>query len=440
MIKYGSIKQYVWIFILPLAFFVYSNSFNTFPIIEQSVDVLGSSDAVNFQILIKDFHLEKKYGNPYNKVNRNFGDIAQKHKIHHLLYVMVGSLIYKTLSVLYGLFGVSANQASYSVNALLSCFNLLLLAILLRYFNAGRGNTALLLFLYAFSLSTWIFSSVPGSWIFTTTLILLFLVLWYRFKCGPLVMSFFIGIAMLGNIFLFSLLIFLFIRYLLSAQSAKELARKTVLSSLVASATWIGLLSLLSLFDDSLRPDNFIRYTFWFKDFVADKLPFYSPYAWKVILSNLFVNSIVSNQPNPEVPLEALLYTLKGSPLGLITTLIYFGLCTVVLLRIFASLRGMAARHDVLRTMLGREEFHIISYCFVWILLTWIVFPPGAFVYSTTTVPLVMILIHRFVSIEKLSHRVLLYATVIMVTLNNIDQILKFRWALSALSAKIGCL
>ncbi|MCI0525908.1 MAG: hypothetical protein L0Y56_00440, partial [Nitrospira sp.] len=116
---WGIGRQRFWIVLLPIAFLVYSLSFSDIAIIKQRHSVLGDADAANFMILIEDFNLSEKYGNEYNTENRSLGDIAQKHKVHHVLYAIVGSIIYKIFLTVYQLLGVPSDKALYSVNAFL---------------------------------------------------------------------------------------------------------------------------------------------------------------------------------------------------------------------------------------------------------------------------------------------------------------------------------
>jgi hypothetical protein len=430
----NNIRKHMWIVILPIAFLIYSNSFNNFGILEQKYDVLADADSAAFIMLIKDFHLAKKYGDEYNTNNRGLGDVAEKHKTHHILYVMVASHIYSGFSFLYHLLGIPQHNALYSINALLACFNILLLYVLLRYFNPDNEHTGLYILLYAFSLSTWIYASIPESWPFSATLILLFLVLFYKEKFSPVILSFLIGIFMLNNVFLGSLLIFIAVRHLLASENAKEFIWKTLLSSFTALTTWLGSLTVLSLYDASLRPDNLIRYTLWFRTFAGSKLPVYSLYAWKVIISNVFVNSILSNQSSPGVPLEALLYTLKGSFLGVISTLIYSIFLLLIFMRMVKTAKGDCGTKKKLKSIFMREDLHPAMYCIIWLLLTVNMQPTAAFLYSTVMVPLLIVLMQQFINSELRHQKVLLGVVIFLVIINNTAQILKFRAALSVMS------
>ena len=267
MIASGKIRQYLWVLIFPLSFIVYAGSFNSFAIIEKKYDVLADADSANFIILIRDFHLAKKYGDEYNTKNRSLGDIAQKHKIHHVLYAFVSSLIYKGLSFLYQLLGMAPEKAVYAVNALLSCCNMGLLYILLRRFGCDNRDIGPYLLLYAFSLGTWIYSSIPESWTFSATLILGFLVLFYRKRPNLFILSLYIGLSMLNNVLLASLLLFPFMEYLSRENRAKEAIKKIVAAGIVAESTWMLALTVLSFFDESFGVSNFVRYTLWFKEF-----------------------------------------------------------------------------------------------------------------------------------------------------------------------------
>ena len=171
------------------------------------------------------------------------------------------------------------------------------------------------------------------------------------------------------------------------------------------------------------------------KNFVGYRLHFYDPYVWKVILSNLFINSIVSNQANPCVPQEALLYTLRESPLGIVSTLVYVALGSLVLYRIAKLFKTDLAGMSRFRGLLERKEIHLVAFCLSWVFITLKLNPPGAFLYSMTIVPLIIILICRFLDLRRRFDRVLLYTTVALVIINNANQIMKFREALSVLSS-----
>ena len=422
------ILKFSWLLLFPLAFLIYSASFQDVKIIREKHSVLGDADSANFFLLIEDFHLSKKYGDEYKVTGRNLGDNAQKHKIHHVLYAIVASAVYKTLATIYQSLGISPSLVSYSVNALLAVCNIALLYMLLRYFGIDHTvQTLLFLAFYAFSLSTWIYASVPESWTFSATLILLFLVLHYRLAVHPFVLSFFLGIVMLNNIFRGSLIIFLVIYFLHHTESPTNFVMKSCGSAFMMLLTWASALWAFSLYDASLRPDKLIGYSIWFRDFVGYRNPWYDPYVWKSIIAGLFFNSILTNQGDPFVPPEALLYTLRGSIVGSSCLFFYILLLCVVLVRIARMVYAKVTSSETVLEILREKEIQLILYCLIWVVLTLFMNPGAGFLYSTAIVPLLVLVISRFTDAEQPFHRALLCATVAAILLNNSVQIMRFR-------------
>jgi len=299
---------------------------------------------------------------------------------------------------------------------------------LFRYFGLDDpGRIVLFLAFYAFSLSTWIYASVPESWTFSATLILLFLTLHYRFSVNPLLLSLLLGVAMLNNLFLGSLIIFLAIHFINTSNSPSRFLIDTARSGLIMIVTWTASLYLLSFFDSALRPDRFIEYTFWFRDFVGYERRWYDPYVWKILIAGLFFNPIASNQADPFMPPEALLSTLKESPLGAITLLLYLLLSVIVIFRIARLIGSKLSSTEGPMCLLKEKEIQLACYCLTWVILTWVMYPPSGFLYSTMILPLMALLIHGFTDMERFFHRALLYATVAAIVLNNSVQIMSFR-------------
>ncbi|MEO6667645.1 MAG: hypothetical protein ABIO65_12860 [Nitrospiria bacterium] len=428
----ATVRRHLWIIILPVAFLVYATSFSGIPILEQRHSVLAEADSASFRLLIQEFDLSRQYGDQYNMDHRSLGDIAQKHKIHHALYVIVASLIYHGFAGLYEFMGVPAGYALYSINALLAVCNIVLLAVLLRWFHGDRLNRFGYLALYAFSLSTWIYGSVPESWTFSATLILGFLLIFYVYRPHVSVLAVYIGVAMLNNVLLGSLLLFPVLEAGCVSRRFGEFARTVGVGGAITGATWLAALSGLSVFDGSFRPDEFLRYTRWFKQYLAYGLSLWDPYVWKVVVSNLFINTVVSHQSDPAVPQQALLSTIRESYLGLGATLAYLGLAVVGVVGVGRRFAREVGGVRSLRELLGRDDLQLAVYCLTWMGLTLVLFPPAAFLYSTAVVPLVVVLIARGLQPERASHALWLYAAVAAVILNNTSQVVIFRNALRA--------
>lgn len=412
-------------------FLLYSNSFNTFPILERKHSVLGEADSAAFIMIMQDFHLDKKYGELYKTEKRELGDVAQKHMIHHTLYIITASLIYEAFLPAYRFLGMPPTNALYAVNAFLSCINVLLLYLLLRRLNPDRGNVFAYIGMYVFSLSPWIYGSVPESWTLSATLVLAFLYLLYGRRSNRYALSAFIGVAMVNNIFLCTLFVFLLFDAISARRPGEGLVGRLAAFVLVSVATWAAILAVLSVYDPSLGPVEFLKFTFWWKSEIAPPIKLFKPYYWKVAISNLFVTSFLSNQSLPVVPQEAILYTMKGSRLGLATTILFLGFQLYVLWSIGRYLKGRHASGE--SVLSGDPTVPMMLFCAGWSVMTVILDTSGALLFSAIVVPVVVALASMHIDTRRRFPKAILYVAIASVVVNNIDQILKFRDALRLL-------
>jgi hypothetical protein len=424
-------RRRAWMLLLPVVFAVLSVSFAGFPVIERTHSVLGDADAANFALLLRDFSLGHKYGNEYQAHHRGLGDNAQKHKIHHVLYAIAGGAVYRAVAPVYHAAG-DEDGALYAVNALVVIANLLLLAALLKRANVHRNAVFPFLLFYAATLSTWVFGSVPESWPFSATLVLAYALLLQRRPVNAPAMGAVLGVIMLNNVFLAALWVLLALALSVDAKGW-ALVRRSFVGGVAAIAAWAGGLSLLSLWDGSFRPDRFIRFTLWFKQFTGADLPRTDPYVWKSAATNLYVNSVVSNQPDARVPQEALLATLRGGGLGLVSTLAWAALAIVAGILLVRAMRGMGKTGGI-RAVAADGGVQAAVWCAVMLGVTVVLFYPSGFLYSTVVVPAMAVVLCRALDLRVPWQKWLLYATLALMLANNLEQVLRFRDALRALS------
>jgi hypothetical protein len=432
--RHRALPWLAWIVLLPLCFAVYATSFAGIPVLERRHSVLGDADAANFAVLLRDFSLSRKYGNEYASVGRTLGDNAQKHKIHHVAYAAVGGTAYRLARPVYRALGIPAERALYAVNALVTCANLLLVALLLRRFNPHRNPTLPFLVLYATALSTWVFGSVPESWPFSGTLVLGFLLLLGGRPLRPTLLGGVLGLILLNNIFLVVLLVPLGAALLRAGHRGLGLLGRAASAGAAMLATWAVALSALSLLDDSLRPDHFVRFTLWFRQFAGNHfLPPYAPFVWESAGTNLFVNSVVSNQGDPAVPQEALLATLTTSVLGAVAVLLFVAVLAVAAVGLVRETAGTARRAGW-GEALREPALDLPLWCLTMLLLTVLVFYPSGFLYSTVVVPALVVALCRYLDLRVRYQWILLHAALLLIVVNNLSQVLRFRHALLALS------
>ncbi|HEX6909875.1 MAG TPA: hypothetical protein VF142_05760 [Longimicrobium sp.] len=414
--------------LLPAAFAVYASSFSAVPVIEARHSVLGDADAANYVLLLREWSLARRYGDPYTASGRGIGDNAQKHKIHHVLYGMVGGAAHAALAPAFRAAGIPERRAVYAVNALLAVVNLVLLRALLRRSNPHGNAVFPFLLFYALALSTWVFSSVPESWPFSATLVLGVLLLLRRAPANAAVTGAAVGVAMLNNVFLGALWIPAAVALARAGGGARRIARRAVLAGAVALATWAAALTALSAADPMLRPDRFVRYTLWFRQFTLPDLPRTDPYVWMSAGSNLFVNSVVSLQPDPAVPQEALKATLTGSPLGAAATAAWAALA----LAAAAGLVRALWRHP--RAVLRDPALDAGAWCAAMLGVTVALFYASGFLYSTVVLPAMAVLLCRHLDLRSGWRRALLWGTLALMLACNTLQVVQFRQALRALS------
>jgi hypothetical protein len=420
-----------WLPVLIVAVLVYATSFASIPVVERQHSVLGDADAANYVLLLKQFRFDQPVGDQWNARNRSIADNAQKHKLHHLFYAAVGHGVYTLAAPLYDLAGWGRDRAVYAVNAVVAGANMLLLVLLLRRNNPyGNPVTPFVIF-YGLALSTWVFSSIPESWPFSATLVLCLLLMLRERPVSPLLLGGGLGLIMLNNMFLAALSVLIVLEIARSSAGWGDFLRRTLAAGAVCIAVWLGSLALLSLFDPGFRPDRFIGYTLWFKQFTAPDLPPSDPYVWKSAGSNLFVNSVVSNQPDPRVPQEALQETVRSSRLGLAATAIYLLAATVALAGLVRSLAAEAGRQGA-AGILHHPSTGLALWCVVMLGVTVLLFYPSGFLYSTVVVPVLALLLCRHLDLGVPWQRALLYGALAAMLANNLDQVMQFRAALAA--------
>lgn len=432
MSAFMKMKNHSWLLLFPVAFVVFSLSFNGFRIMEKRNDVVGNTDSACFSLLLKDFALSKTYGNEYNLERRNLGDVSQKHKTHHVLYLIVGSPAYRFFSQAYQKLGIAGFEPVYSVNALIACLNIGLLFHVVCGFSGNRRTAILFTVLYSFSLSTWVLGSVVESWTFSTTLVLLFVLFFRKMPDRYVLLSLFVGIAMLNNIFLMVLLSFLLIHQAGTCQSLKTFLYRSFLSGFLALATWAAAMSLISIYDGSLSPLNYFKYTIWFKEHLAPPIRFSDIYFWKVAITNLFINSILSNQSDPNIPNEAILLTFRQSVLGAVSTIVYLSLFAMTAYRAVSACAEKLKEAGITRRIMELPAISMLAFCLLWTFMTIILDPGAGFLYSSLILPFMMVLFQEFLVLNVRLDRYLLYATIVSVIINNANQILKFRAMLSS--------
>jgi hypothetical protein len=407
---------------------VYLLSFSDRPVLVNENDRLAEADAADHARLIQDLDLRRTYGDEWNFEGRAWGDRLQKHKLHHILYHLVGHTTYSTLRTL----RVPHALALHAVPALLGAVNLVLLWFILgRLYPASRARPVYLL-LAGFALSPWIFASVTCSWVFSATLILGFLALWLKTDRRPVPAALYVSVAMLSNPSLITLHVFTALQTFARRRSWAHFGAVVGGAVTVSITVWLGQLLVLSLFDADFAPANMIAFGEFFREQIQPAIPVLSAYYLKSVTTNQFINSIVSHQPDPTVPQDALLLTLRYSVFGSIVTILYLGMLATAVVGLMREWRPrLRGSGQPLRALAADDLTGIGVYAVVLLAVNLYVCAYAGFLYSSVMVGLIVTFLFRYIEPLPRGARWFAYVTTALIVLNNWLQIQLFRAALS---------
>jgi hypothetical protein len=126
------------------------------------------------------------------------------------------------------------------------------------------------------------------------------------------------------------------------------------------------------------------------------------------------------------------LLTIEQSYVGVIATVIYLALMALVLVNLIKDVRDKRLLKN--REELSKKPFlQFMAYSVLWMCLIVIMDPAGAFLYSTLSVPLLLLLVNWFINFNNVYQKALFYTALGAVALNNVMQVMKFRDALGYL-------
>lgn len=422
-----------WILIAIAMFVVYAASFSGYPAIEREISVVGETDAASYIRLWRGFRFDRPVGNPYALETRTLDDVAEKHRIHHVLSAATGHVLAGAFSRLYSWLGIPRRQAPFAVNAFWGGLNILLLGFLLRRWNPPTNPVWPFLVLYGVSMSPWLYSAMPDSWPLTTCLLLTFLHLTLTPRIPAAVAAMALGGFMLNNMALGTAILFLWLVRSHENPGWRGFVLRATLLGGITVATWVGSLTLLSLADPSYRLDRFLAYSAWFREFMGATLPPWDPYVWKSILTNLFVSSFVSNQSDPNMPQEAVLYTLRGSWLGRAAVAAVVALFAVTGYQVWRAMRAWREQGRSVAELAVEPALTPLWFCGAMVAVTYALYYAGGFTYSTLVVPMIATLQHRFLDLGRPADRWIMWVGLAIIVVNNVAQIAAFRSTLAAL-------
>ena len=414
---------------------VYTASYRGRPAAIETIDAVADTDAQPLARLVKSFAFDSIYGDATREIGRGIDDIIQAHKVKHLLYAVVGNGIYRALGPLTAL-GLTEAARLRAINALLSALNVALFAALLRALGVPLKLGAPLILLFAFSASPWIVGAVPESWTLSATVVLATLVLTFA-GGSPWLVGAVIGLGMLNNFLLAGLALPFCVEALRLRPGPLGLLRRVGAQALAVALTGTLTLALASWGDPALRPDRYFATLRWFR-VRNEQLLRSRGETGAVTLSvarlaaqNALVASVVVDQDDIDVPVNAVEATARQSVQGLAGTVAWLTLALGGLL----ALAYRLGRGDAPDTMWRAAA--LSSYAGLQVFATFLIFWPSEFLYSVPVVPVLLALVG--LALMTLRFRVVVPAAWVatgLIVLANADQVSRIRRGLAELPVR----
>ena len=117
--------------VAPLAVvLLYAGTFSGRPIVLQQIDVVADADASIYRVLLTQYRPDRVFGNATELANRDLPDITEAVKVKHVLYAIVGHVLWTTFDRLLPGTDPSGSRALFLVNATISAANMALFIVL----------------------------------------------------------------------------------------------------------------------------------------------------------------------------------------------------------------------------------------------------------------------------------------------------------------------
>lgn len=409
-------------------FLLFSWSFSGLPALERAVgSVVGETDVGAYVIIYREFTLGGKLGDEYRIEGRGNRDMAEKHRIHHVVAAAAGRAITAVTTPPLRWLGIDPARAAFLVSPLFVVFNIFLLARLLTATNPHGNPVWPFLLFYVASLATWLYGSMPDSWPVTSTFLLLLLVALRKPTMSPYLVATAVGLVMLNNMAISSFAGLIWLRLWQDGFRGVRLAAHVVGVFATAIVVWLVSLLGLSLIDPVFRPDHVMAYSVWFRDLVGATLPLTDPYVWKAIIAGLYLNSIVANPVDPNVHVEALRDTIERGGLGLIALIAAVLLLGLTAFRWVQQVRRSRGEGVAWMTLLTRPAEWPLAFAAGMAVVTLALFYPGGFTYAVLVIPCLALVMGRLLDLRRPLDRVIMSAALVLIVANNLTQVLSYR-------------
>jgi len=407
---------------------LYPLTFQDRPVIEQKNDAIMEADASDYLRLLLDSRWRRYLDSRSEALQRS----ELRKVVHHVAYFPVAEGVSWTLRLLAAPFGgLSPRGAIFAVNGVLTALSIVLFTGLLRRFGAG-GSFAFVV-LYACALATWVYAAVPDTWVLSGTLVLLTLVMAAVGSRRPALAS--IGVALGVGLFMLNAFTLVCLVLVLVPRAARESATLPGLVwraaglGLLAVLVWAAALSTLALTQPAFALPRFVSDTLAFRSGFEGGLGVWSPLRWGFTFVHMFVLSVIANQDQLNFSGATLLRTVRHVPFGTLGVLVHL----VALAIVSVGLVREAVEAGSVRAFLSRDHVGWALFAGAFYAVGTVGLYADVLVYSPAVLPVLVLLVARYVGTATPPMRVLAWVLAALVVINSVEQVLRFRVLLATL-------
>ena len=358
------------------------------------------------------------------------GDLGieeQRKMLHHLGYVVVLALAQRTASLV----SVSGRDALFLVNPFLIAINSVLLTLYMARHRVPIGVNLSLGLLYVLSLSSWVYGSLPDSWVMSGTFVLLVLFL-QDIDVRPSLIAAALGLFMLNNFTLLGVVAALAPAVARRTRTTRGTVLGLAALGLLTVGIWLGALCALSALQPRYRPDLFIAETLRFKHALPENLPLLSVPRWGYNFVNLFLVSVVCNQGELNFSSRAILDTARSLPFGLLGLLAWITVLGILFRRVVTGWTSTIRAEGVLGA-LRRPEAPPLAVVVVMTVIGGVTLYYESLLYSPAMLPALVLVLGLTWTPKTRGELTLRWLLVGLVLTNSFMQVDRFRALLGAL-------
>jgi hypothetical protein len=237
---------------------------------------------------------------------------------------------------------------------------------------------------------------------------------------------------MLNAFTLLAVILVLVPRFVRASATTIGLVSRTAAASLLAAAAWAAAMYALGSVQPLFEVPHFLDETIAFRSGIPERFSLLSPLRWGYSFVHMFVLSVIANQDRLNFSGRTVLRTVANIPFGTVGLSLYLALLMVMIYRLIRDAYH-AVKRGSLRSLLSVNHVGCVLYVVAWYVVGTTGVHIDVLVYSPALLPVLILLLARYVGSATPTMRALSWAVAGLVLINSVAQVLRFRAALAAL-------